>query len=314
MQCLKKHSQVVILANRCPYVNTFSLFCMNVKKLTLDDSAYPNSLMELAQPPKQLFVQSDNWDDLMGRPRVAIIGSRKVSAYGRQVTTKLAGELAAQGIVIVCGLALGVDGLAHQAALDAGGLTIAVLPTSLHKIYPASHQNLARNIVQQGGALMTEYEDGADVYKTNFVARNRIVAGISAAVLITEAALKSGSLHTARFALEQGIDVLAVPGNITSPTSEGTNNLIKSGATPITCADDVLHALGLRPQKLSDKKILSADPHEQTLLELLQQGTRDGTELLTTSQLEVGVFNQTLTMLEITGKIRSLGANQWTLS
>jgi DNA processing protein len=287
---------------------------MDVKKLTLDDSAYPNSLGELAQPPKQLFIQSDNWEDLMSRPRVAIIGSRKVSAYGRQVTAKLARELAAQGIVIVSGLALGVDGLAHQAALDAGGLTIAVLPTGLDKIYPASHQNLARKIVEQGGALVTEYEDDADIYKTNFVARNRIVAGLSAAVLITEAALKSGSLHTARFALEQGIDVLAVPGNITSLTSEGTNNLIKSGATPVTSYEDVLHALGLQPQKLNEKRLASANPHEQTLLELLQKGTSDGSSLLAASQMEVGLFNQTLTMLEITGKIRSLGANQWTLS
>lgn len=287
---------------------------MSVNKVILNANGYPASLAELAQPPKQLFVQSDNWEDLLSRPRVAIIGSRKVSAYGRQVTSKLAGELAGQGIVVVSGLALGVDGLAHQAALDAGGLTIAVLPTSLGKIYPASHQNLARKIVEQGGALITEYEDGADVYKTNFVARNRIVAGISAAVLITEAALKSGSLHTARFALEQGIDVLAVPGNITSPTSEGTNNLIKSGATPITCTEDVLHALGLRPQQLITKQIASANPHEQTLLELLHKGTRDGADLLATSQMEVGLFNQTLTMLEITGKIRSLGANQWTLA
>jgi len=286
---------------------------MNVKKLMLDDSAYPNSLRELAQPPKQLFTQSDDWEDLMTRPRVAIIGSRKVSAYGRQVTTKLAGELAAQGIVIVSGLALGVDGLAHQAALDAGGLTIAVLPTSLRNIYPASHQNLAKKIVEQGGALVTEYEEGTDIYKTNFVARNRIVAGISAAVLITEAALKSGSLHTARFALEQGIDVMAVPGNITSPTSEGTNNLIKSGATPITGAEDVLHALGFQPAKPEARQITSANPHEQTILGLLQTGVADGAELLAASQMEVGLFNQTLTMLEITGKVRSLGANQWRL-
>lgn len=286
---------------------------MIVKKLTVDNSAYPNSLTEIAQPPRQLFVQSENWEDLLARPRIAVIGSRKVSAYGRQVTAKLAGELAAQGIVIVSGLALGVDGIAHQAALDAGGLTIAVLPTSLEKIYPASHHNLAQNILKQGGALISEYESGAEVYKTNFVARNRIVAGISAAVLITEAAEKSGSLHTARFALEQGIDVLAVPGNITSPTSAGTNNLIKSGATPVTCTDDILHALGVRPGQVS-AKITSANPDEQLLLDLLGQGTTDGAELLLVSKLSVETFNHTLTMLEITGKVRPLGANQWSLS
>lgn len=286
---------------------------MIVKKLTVDNSAYPNSLTEIAQPPRQLFVQSENWEDLLSRPRIAVIGSRKVSAYGRLVTAKLAGELAAQGIAIVSGLALGVDGIAHQAALDAGGLTIAVLPTSLEKIYPASHHNLAQNILKQGGALVSEYESGAEVYKTNFVARNRIVAGISAAVLITEAAEKSGSLHTARFALEQGIDVLAVPGNITSPTSAGTNNLIKSGATPVTSTEDILHALGVRPGQVSTK-ITSANPDEQLLLDLLGQGTTDGAELLLVSKLSVEAFNHTLTLLEITGKVRPLGANQWSLS
>jgi DNA processing protein len=206
-----------------------------------------------------------------------------------------------------------VDGIAHQAALDAGGLTIAVLPTGLDKIYPSSHQNLARRIVAQGGALMTEYENSANIYKTNFVARNRIVASLSSAVLITEAALKSGSLHTARFALEQGIDVLAVPGNITSATSVGTNNLIKSGATPVTSIDDIVHALGLTTSQ-DLPKITSADPNEQLLLNLLSQGTTNGTELHLASQLSIDIFNHTLTMLEITGKIRPLGANQWSLS
>jgi len=285
---------------------------MNVKKLTLEDSAYPNSLQQIAQPPKQLFVQSDNWDDLLARPRVAIIGSRRVTAYGRGVTMQLASELARQGIVIVSGLALGVDGLAHQAALDAGGLTIAVLPTSLDRIYPSSHHNLAKEILGQGGALISEYESGAAVYKTNFVARNRIVAGISDAVLITEAAEKSGTLHTARFALEQGIDVLAVPGNITSPTSAGTNNLIKVGAALVTSVDDVLHALELERQILRPQ-IRGSNDAEQQLLELVQAGTNDGTELLAVSQLTVEEFNHTLTMLEITGKVRSLGANQWGL-
>lgn len=286
---------------------------MTVKKILLNANGYPADLKELAQSPKQLFLESDNWEDLMNRTRVAVIGSRKVSAYGRAVTSKLAGELARQGIVIVSGLALGVDGIAHQAALDAGGLTIAVLPSDLDHVYPASHQNLAKKIVEQGGALLTEYDEGVNIMRHNFIARNRIVAGLSAAVLITEAAEKSGSLHTARFALEQGIDVLAVPGNITSPTSVGTNNLIKSGATPVTSTEDILHALGLQPQELK-QTVTSADPSEQIILELIQTGTSDGGELLAKSQLEVGAFNQTLTMLEITGKIRSLGANQWSLS
>lgn len=284
---------------------------MNVKKLTLHANGYPPLLAELHTPPKELFV-AGNLDEILSRPKVAIVGSRKVSAYGRSVTTKLAGELAKQGIAVVSGLALGVDSLAHQAALDAGGLTLAVLPSPVEKIYPASHASLARKITEQGGALISEYPAGATVYKQNFIARNRIVAGLCDALLITEAALKSGSLHTARFALEQGKDVLAVPGNITSPTSEGTNNLLKHGATPVTCVEDVLHVLGLETTE-AKPQIRGANEHEQIILDLIAEGTADGEELLTLSKLEASAFNQTLTMLEITGKIRSLGANQWSL-
>lgn len=286
---------------------------MSVKKVLLNANGYPSALVALAQPPKQLFIQSDNWEDLLNRPRVAIVGSRKVTAYGRAVTAKLASELAAQGIVIVSGLALGVDGIAHQAALDAGGLTIAVLPTGLDRIYPASHHSLARKIAAQGGALVTEYGDGAEVYKTNFVARNRIVAALSNAVLVTEAALKSGSLHTARFALELGLDVLAVPGNITSAASVGTNNLIKYGAAPVSETADILHALGMKARPAA-APTTSANSGEQLLLDLLGQGTTDGAALLHASQLSVEAFNHTLTMLELTGRIRPLGANQWSLA
>jgi DNA processing protein len=150
--------------------------------------------------------------------------------------------------------------------------------------------------------------------KQNFVARNRIVSGLADGLLITEAAEKSGSLHTARFALEQGREVMAVPGNITSRTSVGTNNLIKSGALPITCADDVLHALDLQPREEKAKPLpRGSNANEQLLIDLIVAGTYEGAELLAKSELEVSVFNQTLTMLELTGKIRAVGANQWAL-
>ena len=166
----------------------------------------------------------------------------------------------------------------RRAALEAGGVTLAVLPGPVERIYPSSHSSLARRIVEQGGAL-----------------------------LITEAALKNGSLHTARFALEAGKDVLAVPGNITNEMSVGTNNLLRNGATPVTCVEDVVHVLNLKPP------VKGANSNEQLLIDLLAQDIADGAELLETSNLEVGEFNQTLTMLEITSKIRSLGANQWSL-
>lgn len=158
-------------------------------------------------------------NELLKRPCVTIVGSRKISAYGKTVTSRLAGELASAGIVIISGLALGVDSLAHLAALEAGGLTIAVLPTGLDAVDKTSRRGLAERILQQGGALVSEYAEGSPVHLGNFVARNRLVAGFGDAVLITEAAERSGTLHTANFALEQGKPVLAVPGNITSPTA-----------------------------------------------------------------------------------------------
>jgi len=286
---------------------------MKIHKMTLSTPDVPERLRNIPTPPKQLFVLGQDVNELLTHPCVTIVGSRKVSAYGRAVTEQLAGELARAGVVIISGLALGVDSLAHQASLDAGGLTIAVLPTGLNQIAPATHRNLAMQILQQGGALVTEYPEGTIINKGNFVARNRLVAGLGDALLITEAAEKSGSLHTANFALEQGKPVLAVPGNITSPTSAGANNLIKTGATPVTSVQDVLYVLGLEPTAKKRRAPQSSNPHEQTLLDLLFSGVDDGNELLEASQLEVSLFNQTLTMLEIRGHIRPLGNNRCAL-
>ncbi len=254
--------------------------------------------------------------EIMARPRVAIVGSRKVTAYGRSVTEKLASELAAQGIVIVSGLALGVDSIAHKAALDAGGITVAVLPSSLSAIYPSAHRQLAKRIVNEGGALISEYPDGTESFKQNFIERNRLVSGLSDAVLITEAAQGSGTLHTARFAKQQGRPVLAVPGNITSPMSYGTNYLIKQGATVVTDSKDILDILGFATRKshTSVAPLIRENPNEQHVLELIISGVHDGGELLEKSNLDVVVFNQTLTMLEITGAVKNQGNNQWMLA
>jgi DNA processing protein len=214
--------------------------------------------------------------------------------------------------VVVSGLALGVDSVAHQAALDAGGGTIAVLPSSVEEVYPASHRQLARDIVAEGGALVSEYPKGTPTLRGNFIARNQIIAGLSDVLLVTEAALRSGSLHTARFALEQGKDVLAVPGNISSATSEGTNNLIKTGAALVNGVDDVLRALKIEPA--SAQKTIKGDTEaEQMILDLIRSGISDGNELQLRSRLDITIYNQSLTMLEIQGKVRPVGANNWSL-
>lgn len=284
---------------------------MTYQELSYKDDAYPDMLRHMKDPPNQLYWAGAAIDSWIGRPRVAVVGSRKVSAYGRQVTLQLASELSEAGIVIISGLALGVDALAHQGALEAGGTTVAVLPCSLDKLYPASNERLGKQIVAAGGALISEYPKNAPyMNKYNFVARNRIISGLADAVLITEAALDSGSLHTAEFALQQGLEVMVVPGNITSPTSVGTNNLLKVGATAVTNTQDVLRALGI--EKVADRPRRSGStPAEQTILKLLDGNVHEGDQLLNASQLPTDIFNQTLTMLEITGKITAGGANTW---
>jgi DNA processing protein len=286
---------------------------MDVNTLTLGGSVFAPVFEGIMPAVTTLYVCSNNLEDLLSRPRVAIVGSRKISPYGKAVTAQFAGELARQGIVVVSGLAYGVDAVAHQATLDAGGLTIAVLPSSLQKIYPTAHTALARRIVEQGGALISEYPAGSEIaWKNQFIERNRIVSGMSNALLITEAAINSGTMHTARFALEQGKDVLAIPGNITSPTSAGTNNLLKAGAAPATSAQDVLDALGIKPQP-ARQSVTGGTPHEQLILDLLSSDIHDGSQLLAGSALSTSEFNQTLTMMELTGKVKALGANQWAM-
>lgn len=285
---------------------------MEVKRLTLTAADIPEVLRRIDTPPQQLYTAGADIRTLLEKPCVTVVGTRKVSSYGRTVTTQLVSELAKAGVVIISGLAIGVDSIAHKAALDAGGLTIAVLPSGLNRVYPASHQSLARQIVRQGGALVTEYSPDAPMYKINFIARNRIASGMADVLLITEAAEKSGTLHTARFALEQGKEVMVVPGNITSPTSAGTNNLLKSGAAPVTAVSDIFHVLGIEPTT-HKAAVKSHDPHEQILLDLLSTGISNGEELLQGSKLTVPLFNQTLTMLEIRGHIRPLGNNHWAL-
>lgn len=281
--------------------------------ISQQSSLYPAAFNRTFPVVKSFFVSSNNWQDLLLRPRVAIVGSRKLSPYGRAVTQKIASELAEQGIVIVSGLAYGADICAHQAALSAGGQTIAVLPGSLQNIYPGRHEHVARKMVEQGGALISEYAEGERVFASHFIARNRIVAALANVVLVTEAALKSGTLHTARFALEQGIDVMAVPGNVTSPTSEGTNNLIKSGAGIATCTNDVFQTLGLTPiiKKAVPK---SDDPHQQLLINILADGPCNGETLQQKSNLAAQPYSQALTMLEICGSVTPLGGDVWQLA
>lgn len=287
---------------------------MNIKTLTVESSDYPERLREIDSPPVPLYHVGAPLAELLMRPAVAIVGTRKISPYGRQVTWEFAEYLAEQGLVIISGLALGLDALAHKATLDRGGLAIAVLPGPLEKVVPATNRRLAEQILDNGGALVSEYPEDEPLQRQYFIARNRIVSGLADAVLIPEAGEKSGALYTARFGLEQGRNILAVPGSIKAVGSIGTNNLIKnSKAGAVTTPVDVLNALGLKHHTTKAKHVKGRNANEQTVLDLMMQGISDGDRLLEESQLAVSQFNQVLTMLEIGSKIRPLGANHWAI-
>jgi len=240
---------------------------------------------------------------------IAIVGSRRPTSYGEKVTYQIAGELARAGAVIVSGLAIGVDSIAHRAALDAGGKTVAVLAHGLDRIYPPRHRGLATEILATGGALVSEYDTGTPPLPHQFVERNRIIAGLSMGVIVTEAAEKSGALFTARDAALAGRTVMAVPGNITSQYSVGPNNLIRTGATPITSATDAIVALGFHAREVVPVSAQSAE--EALLLKLLNDGTSTSEELITKSKLSAAAFANIISLMEITGKVRNLGAGNW---
>lgn len=282
-----------------------------INKVVSDKHNFFQITRGIAKFPKSLYFIGTLPEDHV--PTVSIIGTRKPTRYGEEVGYRLAYDLAKQGVAIVSGLALGMDAIAHRAALDAGGITIAVLPGGLDSIYPKTNATLARRIVASGGALITEYPAATDIHAGNFIARNRIVAAVADGVLVVEAAVKSGTVHTAGFALDYGRPVMAVPGNITSPMSSGTNNLITTGARLITSVADVLDEIGVRTPRRQAVLPMGDNAQETVILQLIGRGVQDGEELQKQSELSAAVFSQTLTMLEITQKIRPLGGNNWGL-
>ena len=286
---------------------------MEITKITAKQADFPNRLHKLRKPPNQLYCAGANLATLLNRPCLAIVGSRAATPYGQQITKQIATACARAGVTIVSGLAFGIDGFAHQAALEANGGTIAVLPSGLEHIYPANHQPLAKQILGQGGALVSEYVDNAAPRKHQFIDRNRLIAGLAQAVLITEAAANSGSLHTAQFAASLGRPVLAIPGNVSTPTSQGSNRLIQTGRAAMAIdSNDILAVLGLTAAaaRASPRSNNSA---EQTILDLIDRGVSSGGAILASSRLDVATFSQSLSMLQIKGYIKTVGGDNWQL-
>jgi len=260
----------------------------------------PELLRQIHDPPPTLFLRGGADVEVLWRPAVAIVGARACSTYGAQVARMLGRELAASGLVVVSGLARGVDGEAHRGALDAGGVTVAVLGCGIDRDYPAAHTELARRICERG-LVVSEYEPGVEPAPWRFPARNRIIAGLTAATVIVEARERSGALITADFALEDGREVFAVPGEITSMLSTGTNRLLRQGATPLTSTEDVLELFGLSPGQRPPAPTLSIVAAK--LIERLPDGAVSADELARATELEPGRLAAGLAELELAGLV-----------
>ncbi len=282
------------------------LEAQGIRVLTWEDADYPARLKEIDQPPPVLYVrgnlvQEDNW-------AVAVVGTRRVTAYGRQVAEEVSAYLAQHGVTVISGLARGVDAIAHQAALRAGGRTLAVLGSGVDRIYPPEHRALANQIMHQG-ALLSDYPPGTPPEAANFPPRNRIISGLALAVLVVEAGETSGALITAQFAADQGREVFAVPGNILAPQSKGTNRLIQQGARPLLTAQDLLDILDLT--RLHEQRVarvtLPADEVERQILNVLGYEPLHVDEIHRQTGLPVERVSATLVMMELKGLVRHAG-------
>lgn len=295
--------------------------------LILDDGSYPYFLREIADPPITLYVKGD-WQACFDAPCIAVVGSRRCSTYGENASEMLSRDLAANGICIISGLARGIDTAAHRGAITAGGRTIAVLGTGIDNVYPKENARLVDEILDSGGAIVSQFPLETPPLKDNFPYRNRIISGLSLGVLIVEASERSGSLITARLAMEQNREVLAVPGNITSKNSFGTNYLIKSGAKLVQQWQDVASEL---PQEISSRilppKIDKEEQSESKQPDLMPANLNDNERkiwqhlsadepthidnLLEASSLSIGEVTAVLLNLEMRELVRALPGNSF---
>jgi DNA processing protein len=286
---------------------------MNVKALMLTGGDIPEQLRQIPDAPKLLYARGQGaLTDLLTHPVIAIVGSRKVDAYGIHVTRMLAHDLASEGIIIASGLALGTDAIAHKACLETGTPSIAVLASGIENISPKTNYDIAMKILDKG-VILSEKAGNYAPREYDFLIRNRIISGVSVGVIVTQAAARSGSLNTARHALEQGKVVMAVPGPITNPLCEGPNNLLKMGAVPVTSANDVLQALNIVIGDKRNHELLAENQVELDIITTLQDGVSDAEDILARTKLSVSQLNSHLTILEIRGIVSPLGGNHWTL-
>jgi DNA processing protein len=277
---------------------------------TVLDDDYPRILREIPGPPPVLYFRGTL--PAQEDPTVAVVGTRRATTYGRDATTRIASDLAAAGVTIVSGLAKGIDGFAHRAALDAGGRTIAVLASGVDVIYPPEHRQLAgRN--EEAGALVSDYPPGTKPDAPNFPARNRIISGLSLATVVVEAPSRSGALITVGFAADQGRDVYAVPGSILSSSSDGPNRLLRQGATPLTSAAELLEDLGLHPSEPEspEQAAFPMTDEERSIYALVTAEPQHIDELAYSAGLTISAASALMMMLELKGLVANAGAQHF---
>lgn len=268
--------------------------------LTVDDEEYPKKLKEISDPPICLYVKGDLRTINFSRDFFfGVVGTRKPTSYGQQITHKFSNELTEAGFVIVSGMALGVDTIAHRSALEANGKTIAVLGCGVDIVYPPSNSELYKRIINGGGLIMSEFPPGLTVLKGLFVARNRIISGLSMGVLVAEGAKESGALITARYAAEQGRDVFAPPVPLTSLMSEAPNILLKQGAKFVTTVEDILEEYQMKKGMISKKTIQTLPPDEACIVEILSKESKSADELVLDTNKSINALSYILSTLEI---------------
>jgi DNA processing protein len=284
-----------------------------VGMITINCEAYPPQLKEIDSAPPVLYIRGEK--EILANKSIAVVGSRKSTDYGRRVTENLCRDLVRAGLAIVSGLALGIDGIAHQATLDNEGITIAVLGTGIddETIYPREHFNLAQDILSGGGTIISEFPPKTPSLKQNFPARNRIMAGLALGTLVAEAAESSGSLITAGLALEFGREVFAVPGDIFSPQSAGANYLIKNGAKLVSSSADILEELNIsRPAAASPQKIFEPKTKEEKIIwKILSNEPLHVDKIAKITKLDTATVSATLGMMEIENVIRDVGGKNY---
>jgi DNA processing protein len=277
------------------------------KSISLKDPHYPSLLKEIQNPPSKIYVLGELPDNPpLGGPRIAIVGTRKATLQGRSIAKETAKKLSEQGLVIVSGLAMGIDAAAHEGALEAKGKTIVVLANGLGKIYPARNQNLGEKVLEFGGAIISEYGSEVPYFKGQFLKRNRIISGLCQAVIIIEAPQRSGSLATARLAAEQGREVFVVPGPINHPNYCGSHKLIRDGARLVGSIEDIFEDLGINinQPKLAFEKI--KDKNQSAIFQAIQEAREalNIDKIIELTKLEPQVINQSIALLVIQGILK----------